>query len=42
VKFDLPECGVGEDVEKIFAISARDSVYRDFARCVSAGKRRLK
>ena len=41
-KFDLPRCGAGEDVEKICAISARDSRDRDFARCLSAGKRRLK
>jgi hypothetical protein len=34
LKFDLPTCGVGEDVEKICAVSARDSRDRDFTRCV--------
>jgi hypothetical protein len=33
VKFDLPRCGAGEDVEKICAVSARDSLHRDFTAC---------
>ena len=30
LKFHLPRCRAGEDVEKICAVSARDSLHRDF------------
>jgi hypothetical protein len=33
-KFHLPKCGIGEDVEKICTVSARDSHDRDFILCV--------
>jgi hypothetical protein len=33
LKFDLPKCKVGENVEKTCAVSACDSLDRDFTRC---------
>jgi hypothetical protein len=36
LKFDLPQCGACKDVEKIGAISALDSVDRDFTRRLRA------
>ena len=32
-KFHRPKCRAGEDVEKICAVSARDSLHRDFTAC---------
>jgi hypothetical protein len=38
LNFDLPQHEVDEDVEKICAVSARDSEHRGFARrCASGG-----
>ena len=36
LKFHLPECWAGENVEKICAVSARDSLDRDFTPCALA------
>jgi hypothetical protein len=36
LKFNLPKCKVGENVEKICAVSACDSLDRDFTRCALA------
>jgi hypothetical protein len=30
LKFDLPQCGADEDVEKISAVSVRDTADREF------------
>jgi len=34
--FHLPKCGAGENVEKVCAVSARDSLLRDFTPCARA------
>ncbi len=39
-KFHLPKCRAGEDVEKICAVSARDSLHRDFTACALGSERR--
>ena len=33
LKLHLPKYRAGEDVEEIYAVSARDSLYRDFTAC---------